>query len=64
VEGLSRFKVLPVNDLSSVGGFAVQDQVTSRWSGRQLRLDKVGAEILKFELERAFELGRKEAVNA
>lgn len=54
---MSRFETLPVNDGKMLGGhYAVEHE--GRMIGRSFKLDKVQAEVLKYELERAFELGR------
>jgi hypothetical protein len=55
---VSDFAVVPVSDGKMIGGhYAVE--CWGRMVGRTFRLDKVQADVLKFELERAYEQGRK-----
>jgi hypothetical protein len=58
VEGLSEFTVVSINDNTIIGAYAVEEQPSGRVIGRNLKMSRSQADMLKFELQRVFQMGR------
>jgi hypothetical protein len=55
---LSNFEIIPINDNTIIGAYAIEEQPSGRVIGRNLRMNQSQADMLRFELQRVYQMGR------